>query len=538
MASNISDRVNGFNSSTGIKTPVIAATTANITLSAVQTIDGIAVVADNRVLVKDQTDTTENGIYDVNSGDWSRAPDFDGNRDVVTGTTVFVASGTANGGEYWYVSTAGDPEPGEAMALTQAPLGGAATTAAGVSYDNSTSGLTAADAQDALDELAENRLLPKGTNVASATTTDIGAANSSFVSITGTTTITSFGSTTTRDHVWLQFNSSLTLTHNASSLILPGSANITTAAGDSCLAIRDSGSNWKVVVYQKIDGTAFSIDIVNDVTPQLGGTLDTNSKQVRYSKGSDVASANALTLGTDGNIFDVTGTTAITSIGTLAVGTTVKLHFDGILTLTHHATDLILPSGANITTAAGDEAEFYEYAAGDWRCTSYTTASGEALVSTGITLATKQATTSGTAFDFTGIPSGTKIITVQFKGVSTSGTDDILIQLGDAGGIETSGYVSLASTLDGTPTESASTAGFNIAGGTAALVVSGTYVLHLHDASTFEWVGNHTVKGNNSSRTGNGGGDKSLSAELTQLRITTVSGTDTFDAGSVNISYQ
>ncbi|MGB2265195.1 MAG: hypothetical protein ACPH3C_08415, partial [Glaciecola sp.] len=121
-------------------------------------------------------------------------------------------------------------------------------------------------------------------------------------------------------------------------------------------------------------------DLVNDTSPQLGGILDTNSHQVRWSKGADVASAASLTLGTDGNYFDITGTTTITSIATLAVGTEVKLHFDAALTLTHNATDLILPGGANVTTAAGDEFTFVEYAAGDWRCTSYALASGEAIV--------------------------------------------------------------------------------------------------------------------------------------------------------------
>ncbi len=111
--------------------------------------------------------------------------------------------------------------------------------------------------------------------------------------------------------------------------------------------------------------------LVEDTTPQLGGPLDANSQQIRWSKGADVASAGALTLGADGNSFDITGTTAITSIGTFGVGTTVILRFDDALTLTHHATDLILPGGANITTAAGDIAIFTEYATGDWRCVSY-----------------------------------------------------------------------------------------------------------------------------------------------------------------------
>ena len=96
--------------------------------------------------------------------------------------------------------------------------------------------------------------------------------------------------------------------------------------------------------------------------------------QVRWSKGADIASATALAPGTDGNLFDVTGTIAITSINTLGIGTVITLHFDAILTLTHHVDDLVLPGAANILTAAGDEAMFYEYATGDWRCISYTKA--------------------------------------------------------------------------------------------------------------------------------------------------------------------
>ena len=105
--------------------------------------------------------------------------------------------------------------------------------------------------------------------------------------------------------------------------------------------------------------------------PKTFAAPTTNSAIVKFSKGADVVSAAALTLGTDGNYFDVTGAVTITSIATAGVGTVVKLHFDAALTLTHHATDLILPGGANIVTAAGDEAEFVEYAAGDWRCTNY-----------------------------------------------------------------------------------------------------------------------------------------------------------------------
>jgi len=111
-------------------------------------------------------------------------------------------------------------------------------------------------------------------------------------------------------------------------------------------------------------------------------TVNTFTATQKWAKGADVASAAALTLGDDGNYFDITGTTAITSITTKGAGTVIKLHFDAALTLAHHATDLILPGGANITTAAGDEAEFVEYATGDWRCTVYTRASGIPLIQT------------------------------------------------------------------------------------------------------------------------------------------------------------
>lgn len=103
-----------------------------------------------------------------------------------------------------------------------------------------------------------------------------------------------------------------------------------------------------------------------------GHLYDTNLSIFKGSKGADIASATALAIGVDGNYFDVTGTTTVTSIGTVGVGTTLILQFDAIVTLTHHATDLVLPGGANIVTAAGDHATFVEYDTGLWRCVNYT----------------------------------------------------------------------------------------------------------------------------------------------------------------------
>ena len=160
-------------------------------------------------------------------------------------------------------------------------------------------------------------------------------------------------------------------------------------------------------------------------------------------------------------------------------------------------------------------------------------------ISAGLTLATKQATTSGSSVTFSGIPSGTSLIFVNFDGVSLSGSsDNLLIRLGDAGGIETSGYISTSTKIisGAHPSADTSSAGFLIRLIDDGLVTSGQMILTLFDAATFTWVQSHTVLGS-IYQPMIGGGKKALSAELTQLSLLTT-GSDTFDAGSINISYQ
>jgi hypothetical protein len=108
MTTTLTDRINGITASKAVKAPVLAATTANITLSGAQTIDGVSVVTGDRVLVKDQSTSSENGIYVVDSRSWSRSADFDGNNDAVKGTLVYVNSGTVSAGVI-YKCTSTDP---------------------------------------------------------------------------------------------------------------------------------------------------------------------------------------------------------------------------------------------------------------------------------------------------------------------------------------------------------------------------------------------------------------------------------------------
>ena len=151
---------------------------------------------------------------------------------------------------------------------------------------------------------------------------------------------------------------------------LAGLTDTTIVAGDSIIFADANDSN--ALKEDTVQGILDLATVLSDTSPQLGGDLDCNGAQIQWSKGADVASATALAVLTDGNYFDVTGTTTITSINTTGgAGTLIKLHFDGAVTLTHDSTDLILAGATNFTTEAGDEVEFVEYASGDYRMTGW-----------------------------------------------------------------------------------------------------------------------------------------------------------------------
>jgi hypothetical protein len=106
--------------------PVLVATTANITLSGLQTIDGVSVTAGRRVLVKNQTTAEQNGVYVAGSGAWSRATDFDAGTDIVPGTIVSVTAGTTQEDTLWALSS---PNEGDAITIGSTALAFANATA-------------------------------------------------------------------------------------------------------------------------------------------------------------------------------------------------------------------------------------------------------------------------------------------------------------------------------------------------------------------------------------------------------------------------
>lgn len=154
-----------------------------------------------------------------------------------------------------------------------------------------------------------------------------------------------------------------------------------------------------------------------------------------------------------------------------------------------------------------------------------------------LTMGTAVASTSGTSIDFTGIPSWVKRITVMFDSVSISGTSGILVQLGDSGGIETTGYLSTAIDVSTSGTGSlTSTAGMAVRTFSASFGIIGS--MTISNISGNIWISSGTVGRTTQDSNQMLAGNKTLSATLDRIRITTVNGTDTFDAGSINIMYE
>jgi len=159
-------------------------------------------------------------------------------------------------------------------------------------------------------------------------------------------------------------------------------------------------------------------------------------------------------------------------------------------------------------------------------------------VNSNIVSGTAQASTSGTSIDFTGIPSWVKRITITFAGVSTNGTSPVMTQGLTSGGAVTSGYLGAAVYLN-TSTSAQYSSGFLCDGLAApAATIARNGIITLVNQTSNTWAEMHTLAHSGDQGTEVGGGQVSLGAVLTGVRITTVGGTNTFDAGSINILYE
>ena len=186
-------------------------------------------------------------------------------------------------------------------------------------------------------------------------------------------------------------------------------------------------------------------------------------------------------------------------------------------------------------------ADSYYIAKYDLAGTEFRVVIGQAASdASGITLGTPINTTSGTSIDFTSIPADVKRMSFSFSGVSTNGNAEVLLQLGDSGGVETSGYLGATTRVAGSGLANIS-AGVNLSatGQLAQRISHGFVEFVLVDASTNTWAFFGELGRSDASATMvRCAGTKSLTATLDRVRLTTVGGSDTFDAGKVNIQYQ
>lgn len=320
------------------KTAVRAATTANGTLSTAfangQVIDGVTLATGDRILVKNQSTASQNGIYVVAaSGAPARATDADAGSELVN-ATCYVSEGTTLADTQWTCTTNAPITPGStALAFAQLSAGsGSAASTTDILTGTDTTKFATADAIAALWE--------KGADVASGATTTLGEGG--FFHITGTTTITAFAFAIDKSGrpAWLKFDGILTLTHNATSLILPSGANITTAVGDCATVVSEGSGNFRVVTYTRADGTAIALansgasagsygsgTLIPVVTVDAKGRVTSISTTPATGGGgggtglySQVLSATPTKSGT--------GLTSTLGSGTTVTDTTVGVNFD------------------------------------------------------------------------------------------------------------------------------------------------------------------------------------------------------------------
>lgn len=279
---------------------------------------------------------------------------------------------------------------------------------------------------------------------------------------------------------------------------------------------------------------------------QFDGNLEVTGTQTFTgvtTHGGNVVSDTDSTddLGTTGVRWANLYVDTITSTNALAIAqggtasTTATAAFDALSPVTTRGDVIIRDASNNVRLAIGSSATVLRSDGTDPAWTALVL--GDLPDGSKLDLQTELATTSGTTSDFTGIGSGIKKITIMFSGVSTNGTSIPIIQLGDAGGFETTGYAGVATRLTGTPAGIQHNTGFYLKNATwvATHILYGALTLTQQRADTNTWVISGVISFSDAQESIVVSGLKALSAALTQIRLTMTNGTDAFDAGAWNI---
>lgn len=349
---------------------VAAATTANLaSLSGTQTVDGYALQIGDRVLVKNQTPASANGVYDVASGAWVRSADSN------TGAELFhaaylVIGGTTNSLTQWANTNQTSPNVGtdnisfgQLRAQGSVYTAGAGLQLTGQQFSLATTGVAAGTyAKVTVNTLGQ--------------VTGGSALNSG--DITTALGYTPYNGTTNPSG----FIGALTAAGDAT-----GSTTVTGSSGVLTLALAASGVSAGTYTSVTVDAkgrvTAGGQITPSQITSALGYTPvnragDTMTGALNFASIVGLAAAATVNIGAAAsNLISITGTATITGFDS-APGAMRTLVFQGALTLTNN-TGIILPGGANITTAAGDIATFINMGGTTWRCQSYTKADGTSV---------------------------------------------------------------------------------------------------------------------------------------------------------------
>lgn len=254
---------------------------------------------------------------------------------------------------------------------------------------------------------------------------------------------------------------------------------------------------------------SFAAGYTTTVTAAGTTTLTVSSSQQQYFTGS------------------TTQTVVLPVTSTLVLGQSYKIVNNSTGTVT------VQSSGANtiLSMAGGASAEFVVI------LTSGTSAASWDYRPIGPTLGTVVASTSGTSKDYT-IPSWAKRVTIMLSAVSTNGTSLPIVQLGTGGTPETSGYAGALSVLTTVADTTNYSTGFIFGSSSVSNVYHGTIAVDLLDPATNKWVAAINMGYSNGAAAAVGGGSKALAGLLNLVRITTVNGTDAFDAGAINVSWE
>jgi len=329
---------------------------------------------------------------------------------VVTGTTITSNWANTSLNDLAAALTQRMCRDGTSTALANFPMGGFKITGAG-------------DASVAGDLLAYGQAPLNGfSSVASAATVDLGAVPNTYVELTGTTTISSFGTVAAGVWKYLRFAGILTLTRNAVSLEMPTQASITTAAGDTAIAMSDGSGNWRVLAYTRISGQGISGSV-------LFGDGTVGAPSITFASDTDLGfyriGANNIGLSVGGTKrLDVSATSCQFTYGsTSSIGSAISL---------------LSEAGSNVAVAGGASATAAN--AGNVTITGGShTAGGSAGVRGDVTLtAGNQTFTSGTPGDRGGN------VTLSGGAVSDPGASavsgSVIMNIGAAGSAATPGY--------------------------------------------------------------------------------------------------